>query len=125
MFKNKFTIIYQMSQKYTFGPINTKPASNANQLPVTPMGSNKYTTYYQFCQQKNPYSKKYETRKVIFTQNGEIARFFESDYSARDIEKFVACHSSNKYAFHSADSISMIGMPNASDWLVAASDLTQ
>jgi hypothetical protein len=113
-----------MSHKYSFSQNINKNNINNGIGPITPITDKKYITFYQFCQIMNPYSKKYETRKCIFSQEGELIKCYENDYSAKDIEKFIRRHKTNKYCTYAVNSISMIDMPTENDMIIASSSLT-
>lgn len=93
-------------------------------MPDTPMTNQKYITFYQICQIKNPFTKKYQTRKTIFNNIGTILKYFENEYSAKDLKKFMLYNKTNKYHTYPVHNISMIALPNAADMMSASSSLT-
>jgi hypothetical protein len=94
---------------------------STNFTKLTPISDEKYISFYQFCQEKNPHTKKYQTRKIIFGQGGNILKTYVSEYSAKQIQKFQSVHPTNKYAMYPTDNISMVAMPNSGDCMTATS----
>ena len=93
-------------------------------MPDTPLTEHKYTTFYQICQIRNPFTKKYETRKTVFDKGGKIVKYFENEYCSKDIKKFMQVAKPNKYRIYSVQNISMIGLPGGGDMMMASSELT-
>lgn len=80
-------------------------------------------SFYQICQFKNPYSGRYDTRKIIFNEHGEIVKTFEKEYSQEKITKFTKSHRENKYCMYPVTSIKLIDLPDPANILEAKSEL--
>lgn len=80
-------------------------------------------SFYQICQFKNPYSGRYETRKVIFNEHGEIIKSFEKEYSADRIKQFTKNHRENKYCMYPVSDIKLVALPDPGNILEAKSEL--
>lgn len=80
-------------------------------------------SYYQICQFKNPFTKLYETRKIIFNQNGDILQMFERSYKLDDLEKFMKSHKTNKYKMFPTKEMSEVALPAVHDMLETRSEL--
>lgn len=80
-------------------------------------------TYYQFCMFKNPYTKKYPTRKIVFNENGKILKVFEKEYSKDQIEIYIKHHRPNKYKMFPTGHLETIELPNSSDMSICQSQL--
>jgi hypothetical protein len=96
-----------------------KPSDNTNELdPVT-----KINTYYQICQFKNKFTKKYDTRKIVFNEKHEILKIFERDYSLDELNKFIKHHRKNKFKIYAVDEISLVELPPITDIICCQSEL--
>lgn len=85
--------------------------------------NHKLYTFYQICQFKNPIINKYEVRKIIFNQLGEIMKTFEKGYPKKKLEIFMENNSSNKYALYPTTKIENVDLPNPNNILNAKSEL--
>lgn len=98
----------------------TKPVP-INQLEYVP--SIKLYTYYQICQYKNPITEKYDTRKVIFNECGEIKKIYERQYNRSEIKNFLKSNLNNKYIMYPAREISSVGKPSCGELMQVCSSL--
>jgi hypothetical protein len=80
-------------------------------------------SFYQICQIKNS-EKLYPVRKVIYNGNYEIVHVFEKTYDAKTIKKFLKSNSTNKYKMFPVNDLSLLALPNGSDFMGSHSDLT-
>jgi hypothetical protein len=80
-------------------------------------------TYYQICQFKNQFTKKYETRKIIFNEHGDILKIFEKEYSFQKLDMFMKNHKSNKYKVVPTNDIQVVDLPTISDMICVRSEL--
>lgn len=80
-------------------------------------------TYYQICQFKNQFTKKYETRKIIFNEHGDILKTFEKEYSFQKLDAFMKNHKSNKYKVVPTNDIQVVDLPTTSDMICVRSEL--
>ncbi len=80
-------------------------------------------TYYQICQFKNKFTKKYETRKIIFDESGEILKIFEREYNHDELDKFIKHHRQNKFKMYPTNDISLIELPTTTDIICCQSEL--
>lgn len=95
-----------------------KPASELCYNPES-----KLYTFYQICQFKNPFTGKYDTRKIVFNEQGEIKKTYERQYKASEVEKFMKHKIQNKYRMYPVKEISCVGYPNIADMLEVCSSL--
>jgi len=95
--------------------------NKSNQFTYCPQ--KELLSFYQICQFKNPYSGRYETRKVIFNQNGEIVKTFEKEYSEDRIKKFTKMHRENKFCMYPVYDIKLVALPDPGNILEAKSEL--
>lgn len=103
-----------INTKITF----VKPSEDMIYCPKKKLG-----TYYQICKFKNVYTKKYETRKVIFNEKGEILKIYEREYPYKILKNFIKHHRKNKYQIYNTHSIELIDLPNGADFVCCQSDL--
>ena len=80
-------------------------------------------TYYQICQFKNKFTKKYQTRKIIFNELGNILKIYEKEYDNDKINNFIKHHRQNKYKIYPYYEIKDIQLPNTTDIICCQSDL--
>ena len=80
-------------------------------------------SFYQICRFKNPDTGLYETRKVIFDEDGEILANFEKQYTSKIIKQFVRTTQANKFKAYPTYLISSVAPPNKSDMSQASSAL--
>lgn len=80
-------------------------------------------TYYQICQFKSKFTKKYQTRKIIFNEYNEIIKIFEREYNFDELNYFMKHHRQNKYKLYPYDDISNIEMPSSVDIICCKSEL--
>ena len=80
-------------------------------------------SFYQVCQFRNNYSKKYEVRKVVFDQNGEIIKTFEKGYPKSKLSNFLKIQTPQKYALYPVANLSLIDLPNPNNLFGASSEL--
>ena len=80
-------------------------------------------TYYQICQFKNQFTKKYGTRKVVFNELGEILKVYEKEYSTKKLESFMKHHRKNKYKIFPTNDINIVDLPNGADIICSCSEL--
>lgn len=92
-----------------------------NQLHYEP--SSKLYTYYQICQFKNPFGEKYDVRKVIFNECGEIKKIYERQYGASEIKDFLKSNVQNKYRMYPVREIGLLGYPSSGELLEVCSSL--
>lgn len=96
-----------------------KAADNPNELaPQTQIH-----TYYQICQFKNKFTKKYECRKIIFNEQNEILKIFEREYDHQEISSFVKHHRENKFKMYPTNDISSVELPSTTDIICCQSEL--
>ena len=96
-----------------------KPSDNTNELnPATQIN-----TYYQICQFKNKFTKKYDTRKIVFNEKHEILKIFERDYTLDELNKFIKHHRENKYKIYSVDDVTLVELPPITDIICCQSEL--
>lgn len=81
------------------------------------------TSYYQFCQFKNPSTNMYQTRKIIFDEMGIINKTYEKEYTKKQIEQFAKTHRDNKYKMYPVANIKYVALPNGHDMNDAQSEL--
>lgn len=81
-------------------------------------------TFYQICQFRNPKTKLYDSRKIIFNQDGEIIKTFERKYYRDELERFIKSNKHNKYKIYPVYNISYIEYPNSNDIINVMSNLT-
>lgn len=80
-------------------------------------------TYYQICKYKNEFTNKYQTRKIVFNEHGEILDVFEREHSLKSLEKFMKQHNPMKYKIFPTNDISIVSSPNTADMLYVRSEL--
>ena len=80
-------------------------------------------SFYQICRFKNPNTGLYETRKVIFNEDGEILGNFEKQYTGKIIKQFIRTTQANKFKAYPTYLISTVAPPNKSDMSQACSSL--
>lgn len=80
-------------------------------------------TYYQICQFKNKFTKKYQTRKIIFNELGNILKIYEKEYDNDKINNFIKHHRQNKYKIYPYYEIKDVQLPNTTDIICCQSDL--
>lgn len=97
------------------------PPVPINQLEYAP--SAKLYTYYQICQFKNPFNEKYDTRKVVFNECGEIKKIYERQYKGSEIKQFLKSNIQNKYRMYPTREISSVAPPNSGELLEVCSAL--
>ena len=97
------------------------PPVPINQLEYAP--SAKLYTYYQICQFKNPFNEKYDTRKVVFNDCGEIKKIYERQYNGSELKPFLKSNIQNKYRMYPAREISSVAAPNSGELLEVCSTL--
>lgn len=83
----------------------------------------KIGSYYQICKFKAKFTKKYQTRKIIFNEYGDILKIYEREYSLGQLEKFMKHHRSNKYKIHPTYDISIVSPPTSADFICVRSEL--
>jgi hypothetical protein len=81
-------------------------------------------SFYQICQFKNPTTKLYETRKILFDHNFNIIKIFEKNYDSNTIKKFMKSTCDNKFRLYPTNKISDIDNPNGGELMNVRSDLT-
>jgi len=81
------------------------------------------STFYQFCQFKNPYTGKYWSRKIFFNEHGTILKLSEREYSKNKIEEYAKNHKENKFKMYPSSDIKFIALPNGNDMTEAQSEL--
>lgn len=80
-------------------------------------------TYYQICQFKNKFTKKYETRKIVFDELGKILKIYEKEYNYEELSIFMKHHRENKYKIYSVYSIQDVELPTTTDIICCQSEL--
>jgi hypothetical protein len=80
-------------------------------------------TYYQLCQYKNPFTREYGTRKIIFNEQGAILKIYEKEYSKKKVEEFVKHHKINKYKIYPVCDIKTVDLPSGNDMTETISSL--
>lgn len=80
-------------------------------------------TYYQICQFKNQFTKKYKTRKIIFNEVGEILKIFEREYKFDELDNFIKHHRQNKFKMYPTNDIGSIELPTTTDIICCKSEL--
>jgi len=83
----------------------------------------KLYTFYQICKYKNPFSEKYDTRKIVFNESGEIKKIYERQHTGLEIKDFVKSNFQNKYIIYPTKEISSVGYPNSGELLQICSSL--
>lgn len=83
----------------------------------------KLYTFYQICQFKNPFTGKYDTRKIIFNEQCEIKKTYERQYKSHELEKFLKNCPQNKYKMYPVKEITCVSLPNSSNMLEVHSSL--
>jgi len=91
---------------------------NASYSPVK-----KLSSFYQICQFKNEFTKLYPVRKVIVNEVGEIVKYFEKEYSLKQIETFCKSNRVNKYKLFPTNSLQYVGLPNPGNIFEVQSEL--
>lgn len=97
------------------------PPVPINQLEYSP--SVKLYTYYQICQYKTPFNEKYDTRKVVFNECGEIKKTYERQYKGSEIKQFLKSNLNNKYSMYPVREISSVGFPSSGELMQVCSSL--
>jgi hypothetical protein len=80
-------------------------------------------TFYQLCQFKDPITKKYKTRKIIFDENFNILKMFEREYSYDELNIFIKHHRQNKFKMYPSTDINCIELPEITDIMSSKSEL--
>ena len=80
-------------------------------------------TFYQICQFKSKFTKKYQTRKIIFNELGNILKIYEKEYDYQKINDFLKHHRQNKYKMYPSYDITNIDLPSTADIICCQSDL--
>lgn len=81
------------------------------------------SSYYQICQFKSKFTKKYQTRKIIFNEKHEILKIFKREYDYQDIDNFIKHHRSNKYKIYPYDNIDDVELPSTTEIIASQSEL--
>ncbi len=100
---------------------NIKFVKEEEELTYNPKQS--IQSFYQICQFKNPHTKMFQTRKIIFNEKGDIIRTYEKDYAGKILSKFIKTNPVNKFKIYPVNDISYIDYPNTSDMTIANSEL--
>lgn len=77
------------------------------------------STFYQICKFKN--KDVFQTRKIYFNQHGKVLHVFEKEYNGKIIKSFLKICPKTKCKLYSTNTISNVGLPNASDMIEAQS----
>lgn len=80
-------------------------------------------SFYQICQFKNEQTNKYEVRKVIFNEYGEIIKAYEKGYPKFRLDKFIEQNKPNKFKMYPVATIKLISLPDPSNIFGASSEL--
>jgi hypothetical protein len=80
-------------------------------------------TFYQICQFKSKFSKKYETRKIIYNELNHILKIYQKEYSYDVLNSFLKHHRQNKYKIYPVNTIDQIEMPSEADIMCSQSEL--
>lgn len=80
-------------------------------------------TYYQICQFKSKFTKKYETRKIVFNELGDILKIYEREYSYEELNIFMKHHRQNKFKVYPVNDIKQVEMPTSADIICCQSEL--
>lgn len=81
-------------------------------------------SFYQICQFKNPSTKLYEIRKVLFDHNFNIIKIFEKNYDSNAIRKFIKSpNNTNKFRLYPTNKINDIDKPNGGELMMVRSGL--
>lgn len=83
----------------------------------------KIDTFYQICQFKNDFTKKFATRKIVFDEQGTVLKTFERDYSQQKVEDFMKKNRTTKYKLYPTYDISVIDLPDGEDMICVNSEL--
>lgn len=107
-----------MDKNFKFVNLNTYTKTDMIYKP-----EKRLDTYYQVCQFKNPYTKKYSTRKVVFNEYGEILKMYEKEYESKELKEFMRHHKRNKFKLFPTNDIKLVDLPNSSDMVQVQSEL--
>lgn len=114
---------HKVEKKYPIKNVNkitfVKPVDDFNEFKP----KRKISSYYQICQFKSQFTKKYETRKIIFNEMGEILKIYERDYKYEELSIFMKHHRENKFKMYPTNDISQIEMPSTADIICCQSEL--
>jgi len=83
------------------------------------------SSFYQICQFKDPYTKKYETRKIIFNEHGDILKTYKKSYDKTELNKFIEINKNkiNKYRIYPTTSIDNVAPLNTNEMNMIQSEL--
>jgi hypothetical protein len=110
-----------MNKDINFVSRKIKFVSNGDEMAYNP--EKHLSTFYQFCQFKNPFTGKYWSRKIIFDERGTVIKTYEKEYNKKKIEEYAKTHRQNKFKMYPTSDIKYVDFPNGNDMTEVESDL--
>lgn len=78
-------------------------------------------TFYQICQ--FAIDKKYQIRKIIYNEMGEMVRYKEAKLNKKKLERFLKGSPEYKYTIYPTYNLDIVGYPQSNEILMAKSQL--
>lgn len=84
---------------------------------------NKLHKFHQICMFRDPNTKKYNVRTVIFDDLQEIIKVTDKNYNSEQCKSLIALCKGNDYKIYQTFDLALVDYPDSDDLLKTKSDL--